>query len=91
MHRLLMYPSSLLQVRIQLGQGSAFKVATDMLAKEGVGAFYNVSRKHKDVYCMFIACQNELTLQRSNAGKCHVEVAAPEEEELAINLCLQQT
>lgn len=33
-------PVDMVKVRIQLGQGTAVSIATDMLKKEGVGAFY---------------------------------------------------
>lgn len=33
-----------MQVRIQLGQGTAAQVTRNMLKEHGVGAFYNVRR-----------------------------------------------
>lgn len=43
----------LLQVRIQLGQGSAGSVTKNMLKNEGIGAFYKVWL-YKNLLCVLI-------------------------------------
>lgn len=50
------------QVRIQLGQGSAGEVTKNMLKAEGVGAFYKVRFKDPVEVCVYLNCAVDLVV-----------------------------